>query len=132
MLASLVQICRSPRRVSTRSSASFILLKESSALFFCLPALQLCVWSGECDVPGAALRPWVMEQGAICLSGRPSVRILQPYQCVSPANEKLAGTPAAALKMDDFPAQRRLPRTLGSTITLPLCLFCFLTLSATR
>lgn len=82
-------------------------------------------------MPGAALRPWVMEQGAICLSGRPSVRILQSYQCVSPANEKLAGTPAAALKMDDFPAQRRLPRTLGSTITLLLCLFSFLGLSAT-
>ncbi len=100
LLSGSLQICTSPQCISTRFSASFILLKESSALFFvCLQSsVCVCVWSGEYDVSSAALCPWVMEQRAICLSGRPSVRTLRSYQCVSPANEKLAGTPLQPLK----------------------------------
>lgn len=64
-------------------------VKCSLLLSACNP---LCVWSGEYDVSSAALCPWVMEQRAICLSDRPSVRALRSYQCVSPANEKLAGS----------------------------------------
>lgn len=40
----------------------------------------------------------------VCPAGHP------PHQCVSPANEKLAGTP-----LQPFPAKRRLRHTLGSS-----------------
>lgn len=53
-------------------------------------------------VSGAELRPWVMERRAICLSGQPSVRFPKSYWCVSPANEKLAGTLLQPLKWMTF------------------------------
>lgn len=102
-MCSRLLICRlHPQCNAVLLSASFILsLKESSALFFLLPTIQ-SAWAVESMVSGAELRPWVMEWRAICLSGQPSVRFPKSYWCVSPANEKLAGTLLQPLKWMTF------------------------------
>lgn len=70
----------------------------------------------EWKVSSAVLYSWVMEQRTICLSGQPFDCIPRSYQCVSPANEKLAGLLLlATLKMDNFPALWRLLSTHGSS-----------------
>lgn len=82
----------------------------SLSLFVCV---RVCV---EWKVSSAVLYSWVMEQRTICLSGQPLDCIPRSYECVSPANEKLAGLLLlAALRMDDFPALWRLLSTHGSS-----------------
>lgn len=83
-------------------------------------------------VSSAALCPCVMEQRAICLSGQPSVHIPRSYQCVSPANEKLAGTLPQPLKWMTSLSQQRLPRSLASHLTLLLCPFSSASPSTSR
>ena len=64
LLFGSLQICRSPRRIATWFSASFILLKASSALFFCLPAIQrVCVCVCVC----VEWRVWYVHCSAVSL-----------------------------------------------------------------
>lgn len=90
----------------SEQGASFIPLKKSSSLFFDAKSI-LCVLSGECGVSSAPLCHRLMERRAICLSEQPSIRVLRSYQCVSPANGKLAGTlPPLLLKWITSPNSR--------------------------
>ncbi|CAB1424195.1 unnamed protein product [Pleuronectes platessa] len=85
-----------------------------------------CVWSGEYDTSTAALCPRIMEQRATCLSAGPSVRFLKSYHCVSPADEKLAGTSctvSGSSRLREAPgkhmlSQLGLPASNRDTLTL--------------